>query len=397
MDCVSPILDIVTRLWNCTANRAVYIRDLQDSLNSLRELKLELENISKDVEGRTDFAEQQQYSARTNQVKGWLQSVQLKLKVVDDILQKGDEEIQQKCLGSCCPRHCRTSYKLGKQVIKEINVVQELIRKGHFDVVADKVPRPMIDEMPMEKTVGMDYMFDDVWKCVQDHEARIIGLYELECLEKITQVGLSFSSVSFVLKFMSSPKLQSCITRLSISECEELRSLDISCSSMRRMEHLEILNIIDCHNLREVKICLENGERMQRSEPNCFCNLQILSISYCAMENLTWLIYTPRLQFLDVMECESLEEIIAWDFAGSSEIEEAAEIFSNLVKVSLRRLPKLKSICRRAMSFPSLRDVRVFRCKSLRKLPFNAQSAKSLKAIRGQRDWSLVGQVGVGR
>ncbi|KAK3219544.1 hypothetical protein Dsin_013514 [Dipteronia sinensis] len=186
MDCVSPILDIVTRLWDCTANRAVYIRDLHDNLNSLRELKLELENISKDVEGRADFAEQQQYSARTNQVKGWLQRVQLKLKEVDNILQKGDEEIQQKCLGSCCPRHCCTSYKLGKQVIKEINVVQELINKGHFDVVADKVPPPMIDEMPLEKTVGMDSMFDDVWKCVQDHKVRIIGLYGMGGVGKTT-------------------------------------------------------------------------------------------------------------------------------------------------------------------------------------------------------------------
>ncbi|KAK0595527.1 hypothetical protein LWI29_007539 [Acer saccharum] len=215
---------------------------------------------------------------------------------------------------------------------------------------------------------------------------------ELECLEKITNVGLTlFSSVSHVLKFMSSsPKLQSCITRLLIQNCKELCSLDISCSTMRRMEHLEELYISFCPNLREVKICFENGERMQRSESNCFRNLQILNIYECdILENLTWLIYTPRLRFLYVMECESLEEIIAWDFAGSSEIEEAAEIFSNLEKVFFRSLPKLKSICRRAMPFPSLRDITVHRCGSLRKLPFNAQSAKStLKAVTGgSREW----------
>ncbi|TXG69216.1 hypothetical protein EZV62_004151 [Acer yangbiense] len=863
-DWVSPILDIVTRLWDCTANHAQNIRDLQDNLNSLRDLKRELENISKDVEGRADFAEQQQYSARTNQVNGWLESVQLKLKEVDGILQKGDEDIQQKCLGSCSPRHCCTTYKLGKQVSEEIDVVTKLIEKGSSVVVADKVPRPMIDEMPMEKTVGMDSMFDEVWKCVEDHKARIIGLYgmggvgkttllkklnnkfleishnfdvviwvvvskevklekiqetilnkfgiskemwidkseeekaaqileilrnkrfvlllddlwdrldlskvgvsfsnnqngfkivfttrsgevcgqmeanarfklngllkeaalnlfqqkvgedvlnshhelpklaeivaeecdglplalvtigramasrtmpedwryaiqvlksypsqfsemgkyvfpslrfsydslsddtlrtcflycsifpedhniskrelielwigegflddfdnmyeaqergrfiinslklacllegsygkyksyeedyvkmhdvlrdmahwvarehgneilvkediglitsqgigrwkeaarvslhgnstqfliespvvcprvqtifvrgsklvtlpgtlfqsirtlevlnlsnnknlrelpveigalislhylnlsktclsklpievknltqlrillldevwnhiiippgvisslsslemyssfhsmidtkliieELERLEKITDVGLTFSSVSHDLKFMSFPKLQSCITRLSISYCIELHSLDISCSTMRRMEHLETLSIRGCRNLREVKICFENGERMQRSEPNCFRNLQKLIISGCAMENLTWLRYIPRLQFLYVIRCKKLEEIIAWDF-GYSEIEEAVEIFSNLKEVSLRSLPKLKSICRRAMPFPSLRDITVRSCQSLRKLPFNAQSAKSLKSINFEgddRDW----------
>ncbi|KAK3219567.1 hypothetical protein Dsin_013537 [Dipteronia sinensis] len=435
MDCVSPILDIVTRVWDCTANRAVYIRDLQENLNSLRDLKLELENIGKDVEGRADFAEQQQYSARTNQVKGWLQSVQLKLKEADDILQKGDEEIQQKCLGSCCPRHCRTSYKLGKQVIKEINVVQELIKKGHFDVVADKVPRPMIDEMPMEKTVGMDSMFDDVWTCVQGHKTRIIGLYGMGGVGKTTLlkklnnkfletshnfvvviwvvvskevkldkiqetilnkigipkemwIGLTFSSVPPVLKFMSYPKLQSCITQLSIIYCLELRSLDFSFSTMRRMEHLETLYIDDCRNLREIKICFENGERMQRSEPNCFCNLQILNISDCAvMKNLTWLRYAPRLRYLYVVRCESLEEIIAWDFAGSSEIEEAAEIFSNLEEVYFSGLPNLKSICRRAIPFPSLQEISVYSCQSLRKLPLSGESAKSLKEIKGFRYW----------
>ncbi|KAL5756359.1 hypothetical protein ACOSQ2_021105 [Xanthoceras sorbifolium] len=186
MDCVSPILDVVTRLWDCTANRAVYICDLQDNLNSLRDLKLELQNVSKDVETRADFAEQHQYSARTNQVKGWLLSVQLKLKEVDDILQKGDAEIQQKCLGSCCPRHCCTSYKLGKQVIKKIDAVKELINKGHFDVVADKVPRPMIDEIPTEKTVGMDSDFDKVWKWVEDQSVGIIGLYGMGGVGKTT-------------------------------------------------------------------------------------------------------------------------------------------------------------------------------------------------------------------
>ncbi|KAK0597552.1 hypothetical protein LWI29_026458 [Acer saccharum] len=205
---------------------------------------------------------------------------------------------------------------------------------------------------------------------------------ELECLEKITDVGLTFSSVSPVLKFMSSsPILQCCITQLSIYACEELHSLDISCSTMRRMEHIEKLHIRYCPNLREVKICFENGEKMQRSEINCFRNLQILSITQCAMENLTWLIYIPRLRFLYVVACESLEEIIA------SEIEEDVEIFSNLEEIYFLDLPKLKSICRRAMPFPSLRDIDVKFCQSLRKLPLSAESAKNLKDIKAFSDW----------
>nr|AKE49467.1 NBS-LRR disease resistance protein NBS52 [Dimocarpus longan] len=865
MDFVSPVLDVFTRLWDCTANRAAYVGDLQENLNSLRDLRCQLENISRDVENRVNFAEQQQRLKPTNQVKGWLESVPLKLQEVDDILQKGDNEIQQKCMGSCCPRHCCTSYKLGKQVVKKIDVVQGLINRGRFDVVAEKeLQRPQIDEIPVEKVVGMDSMFDEVWKCVEDPGVGIIGLYgmggvgkttllkklnneflktthnfdvviwvvvskevklgkiqdtlrnklqipddlwnnrneeeraveilkslrnkrfvlflddlwerldllkvgvsfpenqnefkivfttrseevcsqmganrkfkliglpqeaalslfrqnvgedvlnshheisklaeivaaecdglplalvtigramasrkkpddwryaikilksypsqfpemgkyifptlrfsydslsddtlkicflycsifpedhkienkelvnlwigegffndfdnvyeaqergryvleslklaclleesydegisyekddhvkmhdvlrdmaqwlarehgneilvreeiglikskeiakwkeivrvslngdstefllqkpivcarlqtifvmgshmttlpgtlfqsmqnlgvlnlsnnkdltelpieigalkslyylnlsktrlrelphevknltqlrillldrmgrdvaippgvisslssleiysqfepevscnvdtkllkELECLKKITEIGLTFSSVNSILKFMSAPNLQSCITRLSIFDCVELSSLEISYASMRRMEHLKALYMDGCL-FGEVKICSENEVRLQRSETNCFRIIQIVNIWECAMKNLTWLIYTPRLRFLYVTECESLEEIIACDY-GCSTIKEGVEIFSNLKKIYFCKLPYLRSICRGAMLFSCLQYVKIEACANLRKLPLNAESAKSLKAIEGTRHW----------
>ncbi|KAK1587252.1 hypothetical protein Q3G72_011102 [Acer saccharum] len=413
MDCVSPILDIVTRLWDCTANCAVYIRDLRENLNSLRDLKHNLEAISKDVEGRANLVEKQRNAARTNQVIRWLESVQLKLKEVDAILQKGDEEIQQKCT-LFQSIHTLTVLNLSNnKILMELPIeIGELISLRYLNLSKTYVSNLpievknltqlrilLLDGMMTEQVVIPQEVISslsslEIYSCFDpDIRCKIdlkLIIEELECLEKITNVGLTFSSVSLVLKFMSSiPKLQSCITRLSIYECEELGSLDISCSTMRRMEHLEEFYIRDCHDLKEVKICFENGERMQRSQPNCFRNLQILNIWNCEiLENLTWLIYTPQLRFLYVIECESLEEIIAWDFAGSSETEEAAEIFSNLEKVLFFDLPKLKSICQRAMPFPSLRDIEVDSCQSLRKLPFNAESAKStLKAIKGRRDW----------
>ncbi|KAJ0007383.1 hypothetical protein Pint_29909 [Pistacia integerrima] len=111
MDFVGPIIGILPTLWNCTSNRIAIIRHLQENLTSLRQTRNELENISKDVRSRVERAEQQ-YCKRTNQVEGWLESVQLKLEEVHNILQKGEREIQKKCLGSCCPRSCYSSYKL---------------------------------------------------------------------------------------------------------------------------------------------------------------------------------------------------------------------------------------------------------------------------------------------
>ncbi|TXG69138.1 hypothetical protein EZV62_004073 [Acer yangbiense] len=179
MDCVSPILDIATRLWNCTTNHTAYISHLQDNLHSLRDAKRELENISKDIETRVELAEQQ-YLVRTNQVKGWLENTQLIVKEANDILQEGDQEIQKKCFGSCCPRNCCYSYKLGKEAIKKTDAVKELIKKGHFDVVADSLRRPIVDERPVEKTVGMDSIFGEIpvdMLSNKDSEERAIEIF----------------------------------------------------------------------------------------------------------------------------------------------------------------------------------------------------------------------------
>ncbi|KAL6334860.1 hypothetical protein AAG906_023665 [Vitis piasezkii] len=184
MDCVSPILDVATRLWDCTAKRAVYIRELEENLKSLKSLTEELSNFSKDVMGRVEREEDQQ-SRRTHEVDGWLRAVQVMEAEVEEILQNGDQEIQQKCLGTC-PKNCRSSYKLGKIVRRKIDVVTELKGKGHFDFVAHSLPCAPVDERPMGKTVGLDLMFEKVRRCLEDEQVRSIGLYGIGGVGKTT-------------------------------------------------------------------------------------------------------------------------------------------------------------------------------------------------------------------
>ena len=57
MNFVSPVLDIASRLWDCTAKRAVYIRQLPENLNSLRTAMEELKNVYKDVKEKVDCEE----------------------------------------------------------------------------------------------------------------------------------------------------------------------------------------------------------------------------------------------------------------------------------------------------------------------------------------------------
>ena len=123
---------------------------------------------------------------RTREVDGWLQSVRVLEKQVDETLQKGNQEIQRKCLGSCCPKNCRSSYKIGKIASKKLGAVADLRSKSCFNDVANRLPQDPVDERPMEKTVGMDLMYADFCRCIQDEQLRIIGLYGMGGVGKTT-------------------------------------------------------------------------------------------------------------------------------------------------------------------------------------------------------------------
>ena len=114
---------------------------------------------------------------RTNEVNSWLRRVQLMETEVNEILQKGDQEIQKKCIGTCCPRNFRSGYKLRKKAREKIAAVTELRNRGRFDVVAERLPQAPADERPMKKTVGLDLMYAEVCRCIQDEQLGIIGLY----------------------------------------------------------------------------------------------------------------------------------------------------------------------------------------------------------------------------
>ncbi|XP_010110286.2 disease resistance protein SUMM2 [Morus notabilis] len=144
----------------------------------------ELKNISQDVKRRVDFAVEQDFQC-TNQVKGWLESVEAMEEGVNQILQKGNEEIQNKCLGSC-PKNYWSSYALGKGVAKKLDAVRKLVGKGQFETVAHKLQHNFVGEMPVEKTLGLDLTLLEVWRCIRSENVGIIGLYGMGGVGKTT-------------------------------------------------------------------------------------------------------------------------------------------------------------------------------------------------------------------
>ncbi|XP_031263523.1 probable disease resistance protein At5g43730 [Pistacia vera] len=189
MDVLDPIMGILPTLWNGTSKRIDIIRQLDENLSSLREERCKLQDIGQDVRSRVELANQL-YCKRTNQVEGWLERERRKLVEVDNMLLKGEQEIQKKCLGSCCPRNCYSSYKLGKEVIKGTKAVNDLINEGkefkYLDDVSEKLPPPPVDEISVKKTVGMESILNDVWSCLDDHEVSVIGIYGIGGVGKTT-------------------------------------------------------------------------------------------------------------------------------------------------------------------------------------------------------------------
>ncbi|XP_034680601.1 disease resistance protein SUMM2-like [Vitis riparia] len=252
MDCVSPILDVATRLWDCTAKRAVYIRHLPQNLNSLRTEMEELKNLYEDVKERVECEENRQ-KKRLRVVDGWLRGVEAMEKEVQEILAKGDEEIQKKCLGTCCPKNCGASYKLGKMVLEKMDAVTVKKREGsNFSVVAEPLPSPPVIERQLDKTVGQDLLFGKVWKWLQDGGEQVssIGLYGMGGVGKTTlltrinnellKTRLEFDAVIWVT--VSRPATVENVQRVLFNKLEIPRDKWESRSEDERAE--EIFNIL---------------------------------------------------------------------------------------------------------------------------------------------------------
>ncbi|KAF8392347.1 hypothetical protein HHK36_022689 [Tetracentron sinense] len=185
MDPASAILNTINRLWDCIAPCADYIHDLEENLNSLRSEMRQLISERNDLRRRVDVAEGQQMRRR-DQVEEWFQMVEATEHEVDQIIEEGSQQISNKCLRGCCPKNCRSSYKAGKRVVKKLAAVAKLRSKGDFIDVVDRLPPATMEGMPSRSTVGMDLMLENVWKCLTEDPARIIGLYGMGGVGKTT-------------------------------------------------------------------------------------------------------------------------------------------------------------------------------------------------------------------
>ncbi|KAJ0007078.1 hypothetical protein Pint_30374 [Pistacia integerrima] len=164
---------------DCISKKVAYIRELEDNVNSLQTELQKLVEAKADVKRRVDIAEQRPQMKRLSQVQGWLSRVEAEETEVGELLRDSSQEIEKLCLGGYCSKNFKSSYEFGKKVANKLQDVVKLKDEGRdFEVVAGKVPEPPTDLIPLQQTiVGLQSIFDKVWKCLVEEEVGIIGIY----------------------------------------------------------------------------------------------------------------------------------------------------------------------------------------------------------------------------
>ncbi|KAK9281188.1 hypothetical protein L1049_004083 [Liquidambar formosana] len=88
------IVDLVSRLWDCTAAHASYICNLEGDLDDLRTAIEELKESRNDVMAKVNTAEEGQQMKRLDQVQGWLSRVEVMESEVDKLIRDGSQEVE---------------------------------------------------------------------------------------------------------------------------------------------------------------------------------------------------------------------------------------------------------------------------------------------------------------
>ncbi|KAM7268185.1 hypothetical protein ACFE04_010351 [Oxalis oulophora] len=180
--CSLPVECMATRCWDvCIGDHRVkYVRDLPKNLESLQTLLSELSAQRADISSKVEAAEQCQGLKRLQIVDKWLNDVTTAEREAGNLIQDSPKQIQKLCFGGCCSKNCILSYKFGKKVDQQLNVVRDLLgkpEKEDFKVLIGTQRLEQVELIPMRPPVGLDSTFDRAWSCIQNENVETIGIY----------------------------------------------------------------------------------------------------------------------------------------------------------------------------------------------------------------------------
>ncbi|KAI9099677.1 hypothetical protein K1719_024682 [Acacia pycnantha] len=148
MEASSAIWD-ATKICCCFLNKeAAYACDLENNLKLLETKWEKLQEKKNDVEANIEEEEE-----RSHQMSGWLRRTESVQEEIKDIQVRGNKQIQKKMAED-------------------------------FKIALKRLHKP--NEMPCGETVGLDLMFDKVWRSIEEKNIGIIGLYGMGGVGKTT-------------------------------------------------------------------------------------------------------------------------------------------------------------------------------------------------------------------
>ncbi|KAL5800534.1 hypothetical protein ACOSQ4_033418 [Xanthoceras sorbifolium] len=176
---------------NCAARNSTFWK-LQDNFDDL-EIELgRLSVLTEEVMRRAEAAEKDPQMIRTKKVEVWFSKVQDVKNDVDQLRKEVSEEIDKLRPGGFRSKnHKSISYELGRKVVDKKKYVTTLTKEGDFDVVAEKIipecvadKRALIEEY--STIVGRESMLEQVWRCLEEKDVGILGLYGMGGVGKTT-------------------------------------------------------------------------------------------------------------------------------------------------------------------------------------------------------------------
>ncbi|KAJ4718312.1 Disease resistance protein [Melia azedarach] len=135
---------------------------------------------------------------RLNKVQLWLTRVNDAEIEVGELQKDGTQEIQNLCLGGYCSKSLKSSYRLRQKVVEKLQLVDSLKAQGAaFYSVAEWVPAAAVIKRSIDQPtiVGQQPTFDKVWRCIQQEDVGIIGIYGMGGVGKttlLTQINNNF-------------------------------------------------------------------------------------------------------------------------------------------------------------------------------------------------------------
>lgn len=303
-------------------------------------------------------------------------------------------------------RHLDLSFtkikSLPREVGELVNLMQ-LLLEGTSKL--SMIPDNVISKLSKLLVLNMRGSYGN-WD-VEDGEGEVersgASIEELERLKQLSDLGITICNTQAWERFLKSHTLSKSTGLLTLKNCENLKSVHLSSG----LEKLREVTISDCIFLKELKIGGADKEvdegiwqlphlevlslkALYQAEiiwsgaitPKCLPMFRKLDISFChGLKDISWVLQLKHIEHINLDTCKQMEEMIS----GESGVHVSYDL-PRLKALTLRNLPKLKSLSESPLSVPSLEYIKVLQCPQLTTLP-HLTTGSIPGVLRGEKEW----------